>query len=328
MQKVALPGAEDGVLAELPGTEANASAEGRILELEPQRTGVGRLVDDLGDGREVRLVDARRVVHGRRRALRDQDRQITHRRLRRRPTRPGSRQIAVAVSGGDVDRGEDLDQVLAGVAGARAAAAAGAQHLAEAQGIDRELVVEALSEAHVLVLARVVARGVGGELARLAGVPAAASRAAPDAVELVDDVEAVARRADRGAGATAVAAHAEGGEQWVFEVRVDPVAHRLGVDLQVGGDAGARVGAKALGRARVAAARRSVRGVLRRGRAPFRSWRSTMKPPSTGVSSPSAARVLSGSQPTALQKHDWSSIGQARLKIVVAARRPFQSSSA
>ena len=39
------------------------------------------------------------------------------------------------------------------------------------------------------------------------------------------------------AGAAAVAAHAEGGEQRIVEVGVDPVAHGLGVDLEVAGDA-------------------------------------------------------------------------------------------
>ena len=96
-----------------------------------------------------------------------------------------------------VDGGEDLGQVLAGVAGARAAAAAGAEHVAELERVDGELVVDALAEARVLVVARVVARGVQREDAGLAGVPVAAPRAAAHALRLVDDVEAVAGGADR-----------------------------------------------------------------------------------------------------------------------------------
>ena len=162
-----------------------------------------------------------------------------------RPVRPGDgRRGRFGPPRGDVDGLEDLDEVLAGVADARAAAAAGAQHLAELQRVDGELVVDALA------VARRSGRRAGcGPLACSVNVGAwqvsQQRRRVPlaDALFLVDDVEAVAGGADARTGAAAVAAHAERGEQRVLEVRVDPVAHRLGVDLEVGGDAGAGGGA-------------------------------------------------------------------------------------
>ena len=150
---------------------------------------------------------------------------------------PRARGGVARPAGGDVDRLQDLDEVLAGVADARAAAAAGAEHLAELERVDGELVVDALAVAHVLVVARVVAAGVQRERRRLAGVPAAAPGPAADPLLLVDDVEAVAGGADAGAGAAAVAADRQLREQRVLEVRVDPVAHGGRVDLEVGGDA-------------------------------------------------------------------------------------------
>ncbi len=119
---------------------------------------------------------------------------------------PRARRGVARAAGGDVDRLQDLDEVLAGVADARAAAAAGAEHLAELERVDRELVVDALAVANVLVVARVVAAGVQRERRRLAGVPAAPPGPAADPLLLVDDVEAVAGGADARTGAAAVAA--------------------------------------------------------------------------------------------------------------------------
>ena len=132
---------------------------------------------------------------------------------------------------------QDLGQVLAGGAGARAAAAAGAQHVAELERIDEELVLDALAVARVLVAAGVVARGVQREDAGLAGVPVAAAHAAAHALGLVDDVEAVAGGAHRGAHAAAVAARPEGRPEGIVEVVVEPVAQAAVVELQVAGDA-------------------------------------------------------------------------------------------
>ena len=146
----ALAGAEDAVLAELAGLEVEALAHGLVLELQAQGARVGGLVDQLGDGGEERLVDVHDAASS------------------------GSRGVARA-AGGDVDRLQDLDEVLAGVADARAAAAAGAEHLAELERVDGELVVDALAVAHVLVVARVVAGGVQREASAPGRCPSCAA---------------------------------------------------------------------------------------------------------------------------------------------------------
>ena len=308
----ALAGAEDAVLAELAGLEVEGLAQGLVLELEAQGARVERLVDDLGDGGELRLVD----VH--------------------EATGSGPASAASAASGRRAAMSiacEDLDEVLAGVADARAAAAAGAQHLAELERVDRELVVDALAVARVLVVARVVAAGVQREGRRLAGVPAAAPGAAADALFLVDDVEAVAGGAHARAGAAAVAAHAERGEQRVVEVRVDPVAHRGGVDLEVGGDAGAGGGALVVGLAAARSApsapsRREARRVRFDEGAPLVGGRldevAALDRREQAVGALGVVRRGADGGAEAARRR---STGQARLTIVVASRRPFQSSS-
>ena len=181
MQKVLSPAPKTLYSPNWPALKSKSLAHGLVLELQAQRARVGGLVDHLGDGGRA---GAGRCSRGRLLGL-------------------GG---VARTAGGDVDRLQDLDEVLAGVADARAAAAAGAEHLAELERVDGELVVDALAVAGVLVVARVVAAGVQREGRRLAGVPAAAPGAAADALLLVDDVEAVAGGADAGAGAAAVAA--------------------------------------------------------------------------------------------------------------------------
>ena len=107
--------------------------------------------------------------------------------------------------------------------------------------------LDALAEARVLILARVVARGVEGEDTGLAGVPVAAAHAPAHALGLVDDVEAVARRADRGADAAAVAARSQARPEGVIEVVVEPLAQASVIEREVGGDAFEGGGTKALG---------------------------------------------------------------------------------
>ena len=147
--------------------------------------------------------------------------------------------------GGDAP--QDLGQVHAARAGPGATAAAGAEDLAEAFGVDRELVHHPLAKARALVGAGVVAGCVHGEARRLAGVPVAPPRAGADALGLVHDVETVARGAHRRARPAAVAAQGEPAPQLVLEPVLEPAPNRGQREREVPGDLAARPGAKRLG---------------------------------------------------------------------------------
>jgi hypothetical protein len=100
---------------------------------------------------------------------------------------------------------EDIPDVDPHRAGPDAAAAAGAQGLAELVVVVAELVHDPVAVALGLDVAGVVGRGVDGELAEAAGVPAFSATAGllgPFVIE----IEAVAGRAEEGAGAAADAA--------------------------------------------------------------------------------------------------------------------------
>lgn len=209
-------------------------------------------------------------------------------------------------------------------AGAAAAAAAGTEELAEAGGVDRELVEDPLPVPGVLDRHEVVPGSVEREAGRLAGVPVAAARPARHPSGLVDDVEAVTGGAGGGAGPAAVAAEGDPVPDGVVEMASEPGRHRsqgadrLDPPSEDGGAALRDVGLVG----RVAEAAR----VGGDERLPFGVTTSTAKPSSGDEEEVGAARPA-GPFPVAPQKHEASPLPQATETIVVASRRPNQSSS-
>src|SRR6185369_10878945 len=115
-------------------------------------------------------------------------------------------------------------------AGTHASAAAGAEGLPELIVVVLELVHDPVAIPLGLYIPRVVAGGVIGELSEAAGVPVLAAGTFPFGPFVVD-VEAVAGRADEGAGA---AAHTPLGDLFpevALEVFLQPLPDLLQVEL-------------------------------------------------------------------------------------------------
>ncbi len=192
---------------------------------------------------------------------------------------------------------------------ADASAAAGAEGLAELVVIVLELVHDPVAVAFGLPVAGVVAGGMVGELPETAGIPVLAPLAA-FLRPLVNDVETVAGRADKGTGAAADTAGGDGVPGRVFEVLVQPGLDLFQIEflhLRHGqGEGFAVIWARRTGRCGCSAAAppfpigiRSIAATLQRGQEEVRPF------------------VSSGERPTAVQKQASSAVVQARPMTVV-----------
>ena len=101
------------------------------------------------------------------------------------------------------------------------AAATGAECLAEFIVVVFELVHDAVAVPFGLQITRVVSRGVVGEFPEAAGIPVL-SPFACFLGSFVNDVEAVAGRADKGAGAATDTAYGNAIPERIFKVTVQP----------------------------------------------------------------------------------------------------------
>jgi len=150
------------------------------------------------------------------------------------PSKSGLFRVPLLWLSFSADLFHDLGDVDPDRAAADATPAAGAEGLTELVMVVLELVHEAVAITLRLLVARVVPRGVMGKLPEAAGVPAFSSFS-PLLGPLIHDVETVAGRTDKGAGAAADTPGGDGVPGGILEMLFQPDLDLLQIKRLVAG---------------------------------------------------------------------------------------------